>query len=192
MDLEKAQLKSDKRALQFKLDLVVSKEADMKAKYEIELKAAKKCLKQAQDQKRAAEASQKCTEEAQKLAKDQTLAAETVLAAVNSSLEAAVADNEKSLSAMRLELEKIKAKQADAEARAVKAYHNAFVDTPEYQDFTQRLMTVSGEQLVERIMEAHPEWDLSFLRKAPAEVHVSKAGPGDTLGRDKGPSCADP
>ncbi|KAL2532749.1 Uncharacterized protein Adt_06100 [Abeliophyllum distichum] len=45
MGLEKAQLESDKRALQFKLDLVVSKEADMKAKYEIELKAAKECLK---------------------------------------------------------------------------------------------------------------------------------------------------
>ncbi|KAL2531145.1 hypothetical protein Adt_04496 [Abeliophyllum distichum] len=57
MGLEKAQLESDKRTLQFKLDLVVSKEADMKAKYEIELKAAKECLKQARDQKRAAGAS---------------------------------------------------------------------------------------------------------------------------------------
>ncbi|KAL2461794.1 Uncharacterized protein Adt_45214 [Abeliophyllum distichum] len=57
MGLKKVQLESDKRALQFKLDLVVSKEADMKAKYEIELKAAKECLKQARDQKRAAEAS---------------------------------------------------------------------------------------------------------------------------------------
>ncbi|KAL2532432.1 hypothetical protein Adt_05783 [Abeliophyllum distichum] len=70
MDLEKAQLESDKRALQFKLDFVVSKEADMKAKYEIKLKAAKECLKQARDQRRAAEASQKRTEEAQKLAEE--------------------------------------------------------------------------------------------------------------------------
>ncbi|KAL2461793.1 hypothetical protein Adt_45213 [Abeliophyllum distichum] len=56
MSLEKAHLESEKRALQFKLDLVVTKEADRKAKYKIELKAAKECLKQARDQKRAAEA----------------------------------------------------------------------------------------------------------------------------------------
>ncbi|KAL2517537.1 hypothetical protein Adt_13784 [Abeliophyllum distichum] len=47
MSVEKAQLESEKRVLQFKLDLVVTKEADMRAKYEIELKAAKECLKQA-------------------------------------------------------------------------------------------------------------------------------------------------
>ncbi|KAL2479878.1 hypothetical protein Adt_32844 [Abeliophyllum distichum] len=156
MGLEKAQLESDKRALQFKLDLVVSKEADMKAKYEIELKAAKECLKQARDQKRAAEAFQKRAEEAQKLAEDRTLAAETVKAAANSSSEAVAADNERSLSAMRLELKKIKAERADAEARTVEAYQDAFVDTPEYQDLAQRLMTVGGEQLVERIMEVPP------------------------------------
>ncbi|KAL2525641.1 hypothetical protein Adt_10695 [Abeliophyllum distichum] len=45
MGLEKAQLESEKRALQFKLDFVITKEADMKAKYEIELNAAKECLK---------------------------------------------------------------------------------------------------------------------------------------------------
>ncbi|KAL2505229.1 hypothetical protein Adt_20850 [Abeliophyllum distichum] len=75
MGFEKVQLESDKRALQFKLDLVVTKEADMKAKYEIELKAAKECLKQARDQRRAAEVSQKRAEEAQKLAEDRTLVA---------------------------------------------------------------------------------------------------------------------
>ncbi|KAL2518039.1 putative abhydrolase domain-containing protein [Abeliophyllum distichum] len=192
MGLEKAQLESDKRAFQFKLDLVVSKETDMKAKYEIELMAAKECLKQARDQRRAAEASQKHAEEAQKLVEDRTLAAETTLAAANSSLEAAAADNERSLTATKLDLEKIKAEQVDAEARAVNAYQDAFVDMPEYQDLAQCLMTVGGEQLVERIMEAHPEWDLSFLRKAPAEVHVSEASLGDICGGDKGPSCADP
>ncbi|KAL2512805.1 hypothetical protein Adt_18405 [Abeliophyllum distichum] len=95
MGLKKAQLEFDKRALKFKLDLVVSKEADMKDKYEIELKAAKECLKQARDQRRAAEASHKRAEEAQnlaeearKLAEDRTLKAETALAASNSSLEA--------------------------------------------------------------------------------------------------------
>ncbi|KAL2471378.1 hypothetical protein Adt_39514 [Abeliophyllum distichum] len=45
MGLEKVQLESEKRALQFKLDLVVMKKADIKAKYEIELKAAKEFLK---------------------------------------------------------------------------------------------------------------------------------------------------
>ncbi|KAL2532750.1 hypothetical protein Adt_06101 [Abeliophyllum distichum] len=73
---------------------------------------------------------------------------------------------------MKLELEKIKAERADAEARTVEAYQDAFVDTPEYQDLTQHMMTVGGEQLVERIMEAHPEWDLSFLREAPAKAQI--------------------
>ncbi|KAL2497614.1 hypothetical protein Adt_23164 [Abeliophyllum distichum] len=155
MGLEKAQLESDKRALQFKLDL-------------------------ARDQRRATETSQKRAEEAQKLAKDQTLATETALATANKSLEAATTDNERSLTTTKLELEKIKTEQADAEAKAVEAYQDAFVDTPEYQDLAQRLMTVGGEQLVERIMEAHPEWDLSFLREAPVEAHASQADLGDT------------
>ncbi|KAL2518045.1 Uncharacterized protein Adt_14292 [Abeliophyllum distichum] len=163
MGLEKAQMESDKRALQFKLDLVVSKEADMKAKYEI----AKECLKQ-----------------------DRTLVAETALAAANNSLEAAAADNERSFSATKLELEKIKTERV--EARVVEAYQDAFVDTPEYQDFVQRLMTVDREQLVERIMEAHLERDISFLREPPVEAHVSEANPGDAHGGDEGPSCADP
>ncbi|KAL2513136.1 hypothetical protein Adt_18736 [Abeliophyllum distichum] len=114
--LEKAQLESDKRVLQFKLDLVVTKEVDMKAKYEIELKAANECLKQARDQRRAAETSQKCAEEAQKLTEgaqklleDQTHVAETALAAVNNSLEVVAADNERSLAVAKLELEKVRA-----------------------------------------------------------------------------------
>ncbi|KAL2510906.1 hypothetical protein Adt_16506 [Abeliophyllum distichum] len=185
MDIEKAQLESDKRALQFKLNLVVSKEADMKAKYEIELKAAKECLKQARDQRRATEASQKRAE-------DRTLEAEIALVAANSNLEAAVADNERSLIATKLEFEKVKIERADAEAKAVEVFQDAFVDTPEYQDLAQRLMTVDGEQLVEQIMEAHPEWDLSFLREAPAEAHTSEADLGDICGGDEGPSCADP
>ncbi|KAL2466638.1 hypothetical protein Adt_42489 [Abeliophyllum distichum] len=49
MSLKRVQLKSDKRALQFKMDLVVTKEADMRAKYETELKVAKDCLKRARD-----------------------------------------------------------------------------------------------------------------------------------------------
>ncbi|KAL2517058.1 hypothetical protein Adt_13305 [Abeliophyllum distichum] len=164
----------------------------MKAKYEIELKAANECLKQARDQRRAAETSQKRAKEAQKLAEDRALAAETALAAVNISLEAAVADNERSLAAKKLELEKVRAERADAEAKAVEAYQDVFVDTPEYQDLAQRLMTVGGEQLVERIMEAHPEWDISFLREAPTEAHTSEADPSDTRGGDECSSYADP
>ncbi|KAL2492108.1 hypothetical protein Adt_27736 [Abeliophyllum distichum] len=64
MSLEKAQLESDKRFLQVRLNSMVSKENGLKAKYEIKLKAAKECLKQARDQKKAAEASQKHAEEA--------------------------------------------------------------------------------------------------------------------------------
>ncbi|KAL2455996.1 hypothetical protein Adt_46995 [Abeliophyllum distichum] len=80
----------------------LEKEADTKAKYEIELKAAKECLKQAQDQRRTVEASQKRAEEAQKLAEDRTLVAETALATANSSLEAAIMDKKKSLTAAKL------------------------------------------------------------------------------------------
>ncbi|KAL2454351.1 hypothetical protein Adt_48146 [Abeliophyllum distichum] len=132
--IEKAQLESEKRALQFKLDLVVTKEADMRAKYEIELKATKECLKQAQDQRRTTEASQKRAEEAQKSSK-------AALATTNRSLEAAVADKEKSLALAKLELEKVRAERANAEVKAVEAYQDAFVDTPEYQDLERCLTT---------------------------------------------------
>ncbi|KAL2517166.1 hypothetical protein Adt_13413 [Abeliophyllum distichum] len=107
MGLKKAQLESDKRALQFRLDL-------------------------ARDQRRTAETSQKRAEEAQKLAEDRTLVAETALASANSSLEAAVVDKEKLLAAVKLELEKVRAERADAEAKVVEVYQDAFVDTPEY------------------------------------------------------------
>ncbi|KAL2474607.1 hypothetical protein Adt_35343 [Abeliophyllum distichum] len=202
MSLEKAQLESEKRAFQFKLDLVVMKEANMNAKYEIELKAAKECLKQVRDQKRAVETSQKRTEEAQKLAEDWTVTAETALATTNSSLKTVFVEKEKSLATAKQELERVRAERADAEAMVVEVYQDAFVDTPEYQDLAQRLMTIDGEQLVERIMEINPEWDISFLRQAPTEVPASEAVPGDKcdgaedqttpLVVEEGPQCADP
>ncbi|KAL2504387.1 hypothetical protein Adt_20008 [Abeliophyllum distichum] len=164
----------------------------MKAKYEIELKAAKECLKQARDQRRAVEASQKRVEEAQKSSKYRTLVAETMLAAANSSLEGAVANKEKLLPMVKLELEIVRVKRADAEAKTVEAYQDAFVDTPEYQDLALRLMTVGGEQLVEQIMETHPKWDISFLPVASAESHASEAVPSDNRDGDEGLSCADP
>ncbi|KAL2506237.1 hypothetical protein Adt_21858 [Abeliophyllum distichum] len=202
LGLEKAQLEFEKRALQFELDFVVTKEANMKAKYEIELKAANECLKQARDQKRAAEASQKHAEESQKLVVDRTLAAEIALATVNSSLEAATVKKKKSLVETKLELERVKAERTNTEAKVVEAYQDTFVDTPEYQDLLQRLMTIGGEQLVERIMETQPKWDISFLRQAPIEAPTSAAASADNrdgaegqttpLFVEEGPQCADP
>ncbi|KAL2531747.1 hypothetical protein Adt_05098 [Abeliophyllum distichum] len=84
ISLEKAQLESDKRTLQFKLDLVVANEANVNAKYEVELKATKECLKQVRDQKMDVEASQKHTEESQKLAEEWAFMAETSIATANS------------------------------------------------------------------------------------------------------------
>ncbi|KAL2492546.1 hypothetical protein Adt_28174 [Abeliophyllum distichum] len=179
MGLEKAQLESEKRALQFKLDLVVAKEADMKAKYEIKLKAAKECLKQDRDQKRAAEASQKRTEKVQKLAKDQTLMAETTLATANSSLEAAVVKKEKSLATAKLELERVRAEQAEAKADA-KAGSSWW--------------TGSWKPIQSGIF--------SFFAKLPTEAPASKAVLGDNrdgaegqttpLAVEESPQCADP
>ncbi|KAL2498710.1 hypothetical protein Adt_24260 [Abeliophyllum distichum] len=174
----------------------------MKTKYEIELKAAKECLKQTRDQKRTVEASQKCVEEAQKLAEDWTLTAETALATAKNNLETVVVEKEKSLVATKQELEKVRAERADADAKAVVAYQDVFMDTPEYQDLIQRLMTIGGEQLVERIMETHLEWNISFLHQAPTEVPAYEAVPGDKrdgtqdqitpLVVEEGPQCADP
>ncbi|KAL2471337.1 hypothetical protein Adt_39473 [Abeliophyllum distichum] len=140
-------------------------------------------------EKKRVEEAQKLAEEAQKLAEDRTLVAEASLATANSSLEATVGDNERSLATVKIKLEKVRAERVDAEAKVVEAYQDAFVDTPEYQDLVQCLMTVGGEQLVERIMDAHPEWDLSFLCEAPAKAHTSEANSGDTRIGDEGPSC---
>ncbi|KAL2541588.1 hypothetical protein Adt_02566 [Abeliophyllum distichum] len=158
--------------------------------------------KRGRDQKRAAEASQKRAEEAQKLVEDQTLTAETALATANSSLEAVVAEKEKSLAAVEQELERVRVERVDVEVKAAEAYQDTFEDTPEYQDLAQRLMTISREQLVEQIMEIHPEWDISFLHQAPTEAPASEAAPGDNRDRaegqttphfvEKSPQCADP
>ncbi|KAL2475569.1 Uncharacterized protein Adt_36305 [Abeliophyllum distichum] len=172
MSLEKVQLESNKRALQFKLDSAVAREADLKERYEIELKAVKESLKHARDQKRAAEVSQKRAEDAQKLAEERTLAAETAVATANNSLEAVAAEKDKLLVSARQE------------------------------DLAQCLMTIGGEQLVERIMETHPEWEIFFLRQAPTDVPSSEAIPGDErdgvedqttlLVVKEGPQCVDP
>ncbi|KAL2505613.1 hypothetical protein Adt_21234 [Abeliophyllum distichum] len=114
-------------------------------------------MKQARDQRRATEVSQKRTEDVQKLVEERTLAAKTTVATMNNILEAIAAEKDKLMVSTRQEMERVKAERADAEAKAVEAYQDAFVDTPEYQDLVQCLMTIGGEQLVERIMEIHPE-----------------------------------
>lgn len=45
-------------------------------------------------------------------------------------------ENEKLLEAARQEVERVNTERADVEARAVKAYQDAFVDTPKYQDLS--------------------------------------------------------
>ncbi|KAL2513203.1 hypothetical protein Adt_18803 [Abeliophyllum distichum] len=115
-------------------------------------------LKKARDQNRAVEASQKRVEEAQKLVKDWTLVVETTLATANRNLEAAVVEKKKSLTTAKQELERVRAEQTDVEAKVVEVYQDVFLDTPEYQDLAQQLMTIGGEQLVEWIMETHPEY----------------------------------
>ncbi|KAL2532521.1 hypothetical protein Adt_05872 [Abeliophyllum distichum] len=175
MGLETAQLELDKRDLQFKMDLVVAKEADMKAKYEIELKTVNECLKQVGDQKRAVEASKKCIEESQKLAEDQAFMVETTIATSNNNMEAVVAEKDKQLVEAEEEVEKVKAERADNEARAVLVYNEEFENTPEYMQLTYHFMMAGEKQLVERIGETYPKWDISFLRYAPDDLTVHLA-----------------
>ncbi|KAL2526683.1 hypothetical protein Adt_11737 [Abeliophyllum distichum] len=128
--------------------------------------------------------------------------ADTALATANSNLEVVIMEKEKSLATAKQELERVRTERANAEAKVVEAYQDTFVDTPECQDLAQRLMTIGGEQLVERIMETHLEWDISFLRQAPTKVPASEAVPDDKrdgaedqtspLIVEEGPPCADP
>ncbi|KAL2526665.1 hypothetical protein Adt_11719 [Abeliophyllum distichum] len=131
MSLEKAQLESEKRFLQVRLDSLVAKENDLKAKYEVEIKATK------------------------------------------DTLEAIVVEKDKLLTEVKEEIERVKADREDAEARTVVVYQDGFKDTPEYKDLAHHFMTAGGEQLVERIVETHPEWDILFLRYSPDEVSFS-------------------
>ncbi|KAL2497590.1 hypothetical protein Adt_23140 [Abeliophyllum distichum] len=170
MSLEKAQLESEKRFLQACLDTLAIKGDELKAKYEVELAASNECLKDATTHKRTTEAVQESTEEAQKLAKERPFAVETALATANSALEALAAKKEWLLAETREEMERMKADRAEVEAKVVVAYQEGFEDTPEYQNLAHHFMTAGGEQLVERIGEVHPEWDVSFLRHPHGEA----------------------
>ncbi|KAL2474402.1 hypothetical protein Adt_35138 [Abeliophyllum distichum] len=198
MRLEKVQLESEKRFHQARLDILVVKEDDLKAKYEVKLMASKECLKDARDRKRAAEAAQKSVEEAQKLAEDRAFAAETAIATANSALEAMVAEKDRLLAEVRREIEQVKADRANAEAKAMVAYQEGFEDTPEYQDLAHHFMTADREQLVERIADVHPEWDLSLLRHPPSkaptltEPQEANEARGPIPTSQVGPRCDDP
>ncbi|KAL2497696.1 hypothetical protein Adt_23246 [Abeliophyllum distichum] len=110
MSLEKAQLESEKKFLQVRLDTLANKADELKAKHEVELAASKECLKNARIYKRATEVAQ-------------------------NSLETLAAEKE------RLLAERLKVDLAEAEAKAVAAYHEGFGDTPEYQDLAHHFMT---------------------------------------------------
>ncbi|KAL2532296.1 hypothetical protein Adt_05647 [Abeliophyllum distichum] len=139
--------------------------SEKKAKYEIELKAVKECLKDARDQRRAAEASQK-------LAKERVFAAETAMATANSTLEAMVAEKDKLLIEVKEEIERVKTDRVDAKAQAVAAYQDGFESTSEYKDLAHHFMTAGEGQLVERIAKTYPEWDILFLRHFLGEVTI--------------------
>ncbi|KAL2512997.1 hypothetical protein Adt_18597 [Abeliophyllum distichum] len=89
-----------------------------------------------------------------------------------------VAEKDKLLADANEEIERVKVDYVDAEARVVVVYQDGFKDTSEYKDFAHHFMTASGEQLVEKIAESYPEWDISFLRHPPNKV-CSTAKPRD-------------
>ncbi|KAL2474807.1 hypothetical protein Adt_35543 [Abeliophyllum distichum] len=113
MSLEKAQLESEKRILQVRLDTLAIEGDELKAKYMVELTSSKECLKDARTCKRSVEAAQKSAEEAQRLAEERAFAANTVLATANSTLEALVAKKERMLAEAREDMERIKADCAE-------------------------------------------------------------------------------
>ncbi|KAL2462323.1 hypothetical protein Adt_45743 [Abeliophyllum distichum] len=120
-----------------------------------------------------------------------------------------VTEKDKQMAETRKEMEKVMAECVDAKARALLAYKEEFEITPKYMQLSHQFMTACGKQLVGRIGETNPEWDISFLKyphddpptiegPAFAEV-VSIAEPHNpskaqttppTIG--DGPQCANP
>ncbi|KAL2532676.1 hypothetical protein Adt_06027 [Abeliophyllum distichum] len=123
MSTKKAQLDSDNRILRFKLDALVSTKADLKARYEVELKAMKESLKQTRDQKKVAEASQKLSEV-------RAFTTETTVATANSNFEAMFAEKDKQLAEAKKEVYGVKAEQVEAKAKVVMSYKEKFPNTP--------------------------------------------------------------
>ncbi|KAL2505076.1 hypothetical protein Adt_20697 [Abeliophyllum distichum] len=177
MSLEKAHLESDKRFLQVRLDLMVAKENDWKAKYVIELKALKECLKQARDQKRVVEASQKCAEEAQKLAEEKAFATKTAVATVNSNFKAVVVEKDKLLVEVKEEVERVKTDGREQLVKKIAETHLEW-DISFLRHFSDDL-SASEDHAVDRVLSsAEPQ--------GIGEVQTSLS----TLG--EGQQCADP
>ncbi|KAL2505714.1 hypothetical protein Adt_21335 [Abeliophyllum distichum] len=108
------------------------------------------------------------------------------------------AKKDKQLAKVKEKIERVKPDHVDAEARAVAVYQDRFEDTPECKDLTHHFMRAGGEQLVERIVEIHPEWDILFLRhplqKFSSSVEPQGIGKAQTLAPNTGesPQCIDP
>ncbi|KAL2526663.1 hypothetical protein Adt_11717 [Abeliophyllum distichum] len=113
MRTEKAQLELDNRTLRFKLNAVVAVEADLKARYKVELKVVKEGL---------------------------------------NNFEAMIAEKDRQLVEAREKVEKVKAEQTKAEAKAVMSYKEKAPNTPEYLQLANLFLTADGEQLVQTRM----------------------------------------
>ncbi|KAL2498631.1 hypothetical protein Adt_24181 [Abeliophyllum distichum] len=154
----------EEQVLLFKLDALVAVEADLKAK----LDSATENLRQVWSQKRHAKATKK-------LAEDLAAAVENTVISVNFDFNEMVPEKEKQLAEAKRELKKMKEEQAEAaveeeaEARTVKSYKKEVPNKPEYLCLANRFMVASGKQLVDRIREVQPKWDLSFLMPAPTD-----------------------
>ncbi|KAL2542674.1 hypothetical protein Adt_03652 [Abeliophyllum distichum] len=92
----------------------------------------------------------------------------------NRNFEAMVAKRDKQLVKAKEDVERVKVDRADAEARAVMVYHEEFESMSEYMELAHKFMMTDGHQLVERIGETHPEWDISFLRYPPDDLPASE------------------
>ncbi|KAL2505544.1 hypothetical protein Adt_21165 [Abeliophyllum distichum] len=117
MSAKKAKLNSENGALQFKLDALVAVEVDLKAKYEVELKAVAENLKKAQDQKSAVEVAQKFVE-------DRTFTTKTAISMANSNFEAMVVEKDKHLAEARKEAEWV-----EVETKVVMSFKKKFPNT---------------------------------------------------------------
>ncbi|KAL2497846.1 hypothetical protein Adt_23396 [Abeliophyllum distichum] len=84
-----------------------------------------------------------------------------------------IVEKDKLLTEVKEEIERVKEDRVDTEARAVAAYQDGFEGTFEYRDLAHHFMTADREQLIEMIVETHPEWDISFLRDVPGKVTTS-------------------
>ncbi|KAL2479558.1 hypothetical protein Adt_32524 [Abeliophyllum distichum] len=140
VNAEKAKLNLENGALRFKLDTLVAAKDNLKAEYEVELKAVAENLKKAGDQKRTTEATQKFVE-------DRTFTTETAVAKANSNFKTVVAKKDKQLAKAKEEMEKVNLEWVEAydEAKGVMAFKKEFSNTLEYLRLANLFITAGGE-----------------------------------------------